>query len=230
VNTKVNQIWSGRRLCLVYNLVADSIEQCPSYSVNKNVEAELFRIANYWRRHRAERKLGYPLKHFYTKKNFNFTFMKGEDAHVLTTLTSAKCPRERPIFDVWLILMERHYSRDLTYDVNSSDEIRVLKLLNKKGKQMKLMNEDHCYWKMIQRPDGWMVNEVDFDDYTEQNDLENQNDDEMEDAYGAPVSLHSLAFEKFGPTKHTDGVYYTGNEGVPEEFWYHAGAIVFSPK
>jgi hypothetical protein len=233
---EVRRVWSGRRLCLVYNLVADSVEQCPSYSVNANVEAELFRIANYWRGHRAERKLGFPLTHFYTKQNFSFTSMKGEEAHVLTTLTSAKCPRGRPIFEVWLVLMERHFTY-FSYDIDgkeyTSEDIRVLKLLNKNGKKIRLVDEETCYWKMFQRPDGWMVNEVDFDDYAEQNDLENwyvDTDDETEDEHYAPNSLRSVVFRKFGPTKHTEGALFTGNEGVPDEYWYHAGAIVISPK
>jgi hypothetical protein len=250
----VHQVRSGRRLCLVYNLVADSVEQCPSYSVNKNVEAELFRIANYWRRHRAERKLGYPLAHSYSQKNFSFTSMKGDDAHVLTTLANAKCPRERPIFDVWLVLMERYISRDAldaeTYHRgrDSYEEIRVLKVLDREGAEMKVKVEDEPYWKMILRPDSWMVSEADFDEYltengikvfnageyeedeySEENEMESDAGEYEENNDGVSFNLRSLAFA-FEPTEHVAGVAFIGNNGVPEELWYHAGAIVISPK
>jgi 2OG-Fe(II) oxygenase superfamily len=227
---EVNLIWSGRRLCLAYNLVADSIETCPSYSVSSNVEAELFRMANYWRRHRAERKLGYPLKHFYTQKSFSFSSMKREDAHVLTTLTNANCPRERPIFDVWLVLMERHVSRDADGGDDAEEEISVLKLLDSGGAEIKVEHKDEPYWKMIRRQDGWMVCEADFEDYLEENEIKESEEDEYENNCDfVRFNLHSLAF-KFGATQHIEGAEFIGNEGVAEEFWYHAGAIVISPK
>jgi hypothetical protein len=233
---EVNRIWSGRRLCLVYNLVADSVEKCPSYSVKKNVEVELFRMANYWRQHGTERKLGYPLKHAYSQKNFSFTSMKGEDAHVLTTLANAKCPRERPIFDLWLILMERYICQDAldteTYykGRDTYEEISVLQLLDREDAEIKVEDEDEPYWKMIRRPDGWMVSEADFDEYLEENEIKESDAGEYEeDDYGVALNLRTLAFE-FEPTEHVAGVAFIGNEGVPEELWYHAGAIVMSPK
>jgi 2OG-Fe(II) oxygenase superfamily len=225
-----HQVWSGRRFCLVYNLVADSIETLPSFSVSSNVEAELVRMANYWRRRRAERKLGYPLKHFYTQKNFSFSSMKREDAHVLTTLTNARCPRGRPLFDVWLILMERYISRDVEDSSDFGEDIRILQLLDRGGMEMKVERGDKPYWKMIRRPDGWMVCEADFDDYLEENEIKEFDageDDENGDY--VPFGLRSMAFQ-FEATKSVAGAYFVGNEGVPEEFWYHAGAIVISPK
>jgi hypothetical protein len=224
---QLHPITSGRRFCLVYNLVSASVAHPPSNVINEHLEAELYRFANLWKgsKIKGEMKLGYPLKHFYTPKNFSFNSMKGQDAHLLTALTTAKSPQGQPIFDVWLVLMERLIIRD---DSFYEDQIHAVKLLDKHGKDMKVTTYD-SRWIMIQRPDGWMVTKYSFDEYIKEEKLEKLDKDDMQDEYNwVRRSLYSRAF-KFDVTEETQRIEFIGNEGVPQELWYHAGVFVISP-
>jgi hypothetical protein len=231
---QLHPIRSGRRLCLVFNLIADPNGQNPSNAVNANVEAELVRIANHWKKlqNPGEMRLGYPLKHFYTPNNFSFASMKREDAHLLTTLTNAKSLQGQPLFDVWLMLMERLVATDDDFN----EEVYVLKVLDRNGDELKLnerqrewsrLDKDVTGWKMYQRPDGWMLSESFFEAYVDE--IESQLPDEDQDyQWSVPFTPYSLAFN-FDMTEMKDGCQYTGNDSFPTEKRYHAGAIVISP-
>jgi hypothetical protein len=230
---QLHPIRSGRRLCLVFNLIADPNTQIPSNAVNANVEAELVHIANHWKKLRnpGEMRLGYPLKHFYTPNSFSFASMKREDAHVLTTLTNAKSLQGQPLFDVWLMLMERLVATDDDFN----EEVYVLKVFDRNGDELKLnerkqewpLDKDVTGWKMFQRLDGWMLGEGFFEAYVDE--IKSQLPYEDQDyQWGVPFTPYSLAFN-FDMTEMKDGCEYTGNESFPDEKRYHAGAIVISP-
>jgi hypothetical protein len=68
--------------------------------------------------------------------------------------------------------MERYINRDSDGHV-AYEELRVLQLLDRDGAEMSIKGEDEPYWKMIRRPDGWMVNEADFDEFLEENEIRN---------------------------------------------------------
>jgi hypothetical protein len=234
---QLHPIASGKRLCLVFNLVADPNGRSPSNTINASLEAELVRIANHWKssKNPGEMRLGYPLKHCYTQNNFTFSSMKGEDAHLLTTLTNAKSLQGQPLFDVWLILLERFIQMD--HGVDFEEEIYVLKVIDRNGDEMKLNerkrnwmrpDKDTTGWKMVQRPDGWMISEDAFQNYIEANELNLPEEDQDED-WSVPFTPYSLAF-KFELTERKEGCELLGNNSVPDELRYHAGAIVISPK
>jgi hypothetical protein len=232
---QLHPITSGRRLCLVFNLVADPSGRIPSNTVSASLEVELARIASYWKGlyNPGEMRLGYPLKHFYTENNFSFSSMKGEDAHLLTTLTNAKDSHGQPLFDIWLLLMERFIKDDDWY----KEEIYVLKVIDRNGDELKLnkcdkkwMKPDATGWKTLQRPDGWMVSEDAFEEYIDEIELDLPEDlpEEDRDEDWIPFSPYALAF-KFEMTERKAGYEYIGNESLPAELRYHAGAIVISP-
>jgi hypothetical protein len=163
----------------------------------------------------------YPLK----QKNFSFASLKGEDAHLMTTLTNAKSLEGQPLFDAWLLLMERFIRMD--HGVDFEEEIYVPKVMDRNGDELKLNerkrewmepDKDTTGWKMVQRPDAWMISEDAFKDYVEEVELDLPEEDQDED-WSVPFTPYSLAF-KFELTERKEGCELLGNNSVPDELRY----------
>jgi hypothetical protein len=111
---ELHPITSGKRVCLVYNLVATSAETAsiPSHDVNVETENKLRSIATIWKAQDAQNieKIGYQLEHKYSHQSIGISTLKRRDEIVFATLQNAKNSSGDPLFRVSLLLMESYHN------------------------------------------------------------------------------------------------------------------------
>jgi hypothetical protein len=125
---ELHPIISGKRVCLVYNLVAVSAKPnlIPVHDINCNIDTEikLRQIAHSWKTNSTDdpkvSKIGLPLHHKYSHQNISIATLKGHDEFMLATFRKAKHSDGTRLFRVDLLLME-HYNHFLP-DCNSYAE------------------------------------------------------------------------------------------------------------
>ena len=112
---ELHPITSGKRVCLVYSLVAVSAKQTliPIHDINYNVDSEikLRQIATTWSTTTQEpaiTKIGLPLQHKYSHQSIGVDTLKGQDEFIFATLRNAKNRDGVRLFRVSLLLMERY--------------------------------------------------------------------------------------------------------------------------
>jgi hypothetical protein len=113
---ELHPITSGKRVCLVYNLVAASAKPnlLPVHDVNCNMDTEikLRQIAHNWKTNSTDspkvHKIGLPLHHKYSHQNIGIATLKGQDEFMLATFRKAKDSDGTRLFQADLLLMERY--------------------------------------------------------------------------------------------------------------------------
>jgi 2OG-Fe(II) oxygenase superfamily len=222
---QLHPVTSGTRLCLVFNLVCFASET-PTHAINIGTESKLQIMANDWMADKgALSELGYGLGHQYTPQSFGIDSLKGRDALVFQTLLNSKSMNGEPLFEVYLLLLERyHLSRECHVD---KDVVSARLCLDRDGAHIKwngaFYKDDSAGWMLCAR------------DYYNKHKYWNDGDgdsDEDEDADGDKwEGLLELAnqatFARAPDITNIKG--YRGNDGGPEERWYYAAAIVISP-
>ena len=111
---ELHSITSGKRVCLVYNLVATSAElaSVPSHNINIDTEKKLRSIANDWNTNDKQNilKIGHQLEHKYSHQSIGVSTLKRRDEIIFVTLQNAKNSSGAPLFRVSLLLMERYHN------------------------------------------------------------------------------------------------------------------------
>lgn len=197
---------SGWRLCLIYNLVVSPATVQPSAALAVGDVEELRHLAEAWSDCCPFDMQGYLLEHDYTETNFDM--LKGRDKHVVNLLRAAKDSHGKPLFDVYVLLLEKYDRGQPEYDdPNDMGEIIETKI------------------------SSYSVHHMDEDDSED----ESENEDYTDTIYDAfDPDLHMLndceiseEFPDDPERKEYEG--YQGNWGPTLEFWFYKGVVVFLP-
>lgn len=128
---QLHPIMTGKRVCLIYNLVATTAEPTwiPTHDVNFDYESKLRMIVNDWNTGEEDNitKIGHPLAHKYSHQSIGVSTLKGIDEVVFSTLKNAKSSLGVPLFHVSLLLMERYLY--LFYDKFYHESVKALILI-----------------------------------------------------------------------------------------------------
>jgi hypothetical protein len=221
-----NPIASGIHLSLVFHVQSErTLETAkPSHLSNLVTTSKLQSFASSWKAEKHPLKLlGYPLQfevnpfqtfEYYQSKHNLFENLDDHDAIVFDALKNAKCPNDKPLFHVELVLLERW--RDFRY--KDDGESVVVQHYDKDG------NEVRCKGDYFAHSDGWWLDEH---DYTRLNpDVEVLDMGSIDKAYkaiGKDMPYYDM-FYKWGDCPHVTRSSET--PGVDFSVWYAAGVII----
>jgi 2OG-Fe(II) oxygenase superfamily len=250
---QLHPITNGKRVCLVYNLVALPQETTciPSHAINIETEANLRMIVDEWTRNTKKiKKIGYQLEHKYTHQSICFSALKGRDEIVLTTLRNATDSNGERLFCISILLME-HYC-EMTGEDEGDRHMTPFKLIeeNADGSFEKTRVTNDKDWNMeCYSMNGWWVMpgvlvkdgdilpddadamkcQRDFDDNAEGNDdMNNDDDSSVYDDDGNKIDRNKQMYLTCCHSVTQEHEDY-GNDGGYIETWYYAAAIILSP-
>jgi 2OG-Fe(II) oxygenase superfamily len=217
---QIHTVESGVRLVLVYNLVASSVEEPPSHSINLETQSYFRSIATDWKtKTGAPEHLGYQLGHKYTPNSFAANSLKGRDVIMLSTLKKAKKVNGTPLFHIWLLLMEyQRLEEDQDLKYYNAPEIGPVLTINVTGTRR---SKQSWLVGMRKRPDGWWVD-------GKANRRARRPGEESDSSESGGYYTDDGMFD-FDDREHCEEWSDTGNEGARVEHQYFAAAIVFRP-
>ncbi|CAB9501967.1 expressed unknown protein [Seminavis robusta] len=216
---ELQEVTSGWRLCLVYNLVMKSQGGQSSVALPCAEEltahaSTLRNLARQWNHEDSgisQDVLGYVLEHQYTETNLRFANLKGRDRAVVDTLRNARDSNGRPLFVVCLLLLQKWESGSAEDDGDNYYYHR-----RDRDNATYTMEEVHetttstCLWIG--------PNDEEMDEFNLDFDLQ--------EALLADESLEDL-FGEDPDREEAEG--FTGNAGPTLEYWYYRGAVAFWP-
>jgi hypothetical protein len=249
---QLHPITNGRRVCLIYNLVAFPTENTniPLHIVNVQTELNLRSIVQEWiSKAKKIKKIGYQLEHQYTYQSINFSTLKGRDEIIFATLRNAQDNNGKKLFHASILLMELYLkkSRYTIYD----QYLNPFKLIEEsdhgsfKTTTIK-SNDKECNMNCFSKKGWWVMPGVvvqhgdilmdDSDTVSGKQEIDNckyskkrKDDSCIRDDDGTEFASHVQMFlTRNGYVKEEHGYY--GNEYGSTETWYNAAAIIISPK
>ena len=155
---------SGKRVCLVYNLITNSQSMIPSHDDNIEIETKLQIICDDWKKQGIVSKIGHQLENEYTNEDIGCLTLKGRDEIAFSSLSNSKSKSGTPLFQLSLLLMEEH-----------QDSMEPFKLIQKSmdGAIEEKYMEDKDAWDMkcYTTNEWWVL-------YSERHGVyDNENDD-----------------------------------------------------
>jgi hypothetical protein len=154
-------ITRGKRVCLVYNLVAVLQEntRIPSHVLNIDTELNLRLILEEWKsRAKMIKKIGYQLLHRYKNRSIGFSTLKGRDKIALATLRTAKDCNGARLFHVSILLMS-HYCEQNSFADHGKHYLNPFILIEENidgsiDETMVKNDKEVGTWQAIQGVDG----------------------------------------------------------------------------
>jgi 2OG-Fe(II) oxygenase superfamily len=231
-------ITSGKRLSLVFNLVASPSANMgtPTNTINVDTEAKLQSIAEAWKANPIDvDDFGFRLEHQYTPQSFDATLLKGRDGILYQTLVDAKSSSGVALFDVTLVLMERYYTYYPESGNKGKDKICARKILNSKNEDVTDTEYDTEYfhlrqvpgkgktWEQMKKSSGWVIDAPSYDEYDCICGFDLKYDQNDQNAYVAEDTMFEWEPDENEPAE------YMGNGGAEEKYWYFAAALTLSP-